>query len=383
MDTKSIKRLKADNPVEGVVSRYIRLRRRGKAFMGLCPFHEDKSPSFAVYPESGRWVCFGCGARGDVIDFIAGMHNVGFDEACRILAGGNLPSAKSPVSTPPAAARPVERPPEPDAAEYRALGEAVRVYHARLWSLPPDHPARRYLEQRKIDPDTIRRFAIGWCSGRDLSPAMELLRLSPSPFTTVGLLRGRREFMRGRIVIPDRTPDGTVTHMVGRSLGGDREPRYLSLPGLSRPLYGLARVQRQKPVAVVEGIFCMLSLERHGVQAVAVMGTALWGKRAAELKAVPDLYFIPQNDDPEADIGSLLNTSEVRRNKAAARWLEKLAAGGQVHLTRGQAATLRWILEIGHGRIVDLPPGIKDVNDLDQTGGMEAWLDEWAKWRER
>jgi len=377
-------RIKAGNPIEEVVARYVRLRRRGRTLVGLCPFHREKKPSFTVWPGGG-WYCFGCGEGGDVIDFIMKILNVDFREACRVLGAGDLPELTSP---PPTVEAPVEAV-ELGRAERQALGLAVRVYHARLWSLPLDHPARRYLEDRRIDPDTVRRFAIGWCSGHDLIPALRFVRMRQQVFLDTGLLGERagqlREFLRGRIVVPDRAPNGTVLHMVGRSLGSE-EPRYLSLPGLPKPPYGLSGVRRQEPVAVVEGIFCRLSLERHGVQAVAVMGTALRGERARALKAVPDLHFVPQNDDLDEEgptVDEWLESPGVRRSEAAARWLRKVSRSGRERLTKGQAAVLEWLLAVGHGKVVELPSGVKDVNDLDQAGGMEAWLDTWAGWRER
>lgn len=375
-----VERLKADNRVEDVVARYVQLRRRGRTLVGLCPFHQERNPSFTVWPGGG-WYCFGCNAGGDVITFVMKVENVDFREACRMLGAGVLPELSAP---PPRVEAPVEAV-ELGRAERQALGLALRVYHARLWSLPVDHEARRYLARRRIDPDTIRRFGIGWCSGQDLLPGLKFLRMKEQTFLDTGLLGERadrlQEFLRGRIVIPERGPDGAVAHMVGRCIDG-REPRYLSLPGLPKPVYGLAGVRRQRPVAVVEGIFCRLSLERCGVQAVAVMGTALRGERARALRAVPDLTFIPQNDDPDEEGPTVQQWLErAARNEAASGWLKGIlerAGDATPVLSKGQAAVVQWLLEVGHGRVVELPQGVKDVNDLDQAGGLEAWLDTWA-----
>ena len=379
-----VERIKADNPIEQVVARYVRLRRKGRTLVGLCPFHRETRPSFTVWPGGG-WYCFGCSKGGDVIDFVMKIENVDFKEACRLLGAGDLPELKSPPPSVEAHVQEVHL----GRAERQALGLAVRVYHARLWALPPDHPARRYLEDRRIDPDTIRRFAIGWCSGQDLIPALGFLRMQPQVFLDTGLLGDKAgqlwEFLRGRVTIPDRDPDGAVGHIVGRALGA-REPRYLSLPGLPKPPYGLGSVRRQEPVAVVEGIFCRLSLERHGVQAIAVMGTALRGTRAQTLRSIPDLYFIPQNDDLDErgpTVEEWLESPQVRRNETVTRWLREVSSSGRKRLTKGQAAVLEWLLAVGHGKVVELPPDVKDVNDLDQAGGLEEWLDTWAEWRDR
>lgn len=339
-----VERIKADNPIENVVARYVELKRRGRVLVGLCPFHQERDPSFTVWPGDGGWYCFGCGKGGDVIDFVMKIENVDFKRACEIL-GGELPPLKSP---PPKAAAAPSKTVALGRRERQALGLALRVYHARLWSLPPDAPPRRYLEKRRITPEAIRRFGIGWSTGKDLLPAARFLKASQEAFVNTGLLGGKEhephEFLRERIVLPDRGPDGMVIHMVGRALGR-QEPRYLSLPGVPKPIYGLSQIRRQQPVAVVEGIFCRISLETHGVQAVAVMGTALRGGRAEALKAVPELYFIPDNDPS------------------------------------GKKAVQEWREAVGHGTVVELPDGVKDVNDLDQAGGLDEWLDSWAVWR--
>ena len=381
MERFDVERLKEDNPVEDVIARYVHLRRRGRTLVGLCPFHKEKDPSFTVWPGGG-WYCFGCNEGGDVISFVMAMENVDFPEACRILGGGSLPELTTP---PPKVEVPVETV-ELGRTERQALGLAQRVYHARLWSLPTDHPARQYLAQRKIDPDMIRRFGLGWCSGQDLIPALQFLRMDRQVFLDTGLLgekAGRlQEFLRERIVIPERDPRGMVLHMVGRAID-DRGLRYLSLPGLPKPLYGLSSIQRQKPVVVVEGIFCRFSLERCGVQSVAIMGTAL-RRQASALKTIPDLTFVPQNDEVD-DRGPTAKEwlEEAEHNPTASRWLEGIVetSGDAALLTKGQAAVIKWLLEVEHGQIIELPRDMKDVNDLDQAGGLEAWLDSWAHWR--
>ena len=376
IDVLAIKRA---NPVEEVIARYISLRKSGRTLRGLCPFHNDTDPSLVVWPETGTWHCFGCGRGGDVIDFLREVEGISFLDACKKLEG-NLPSQlPSPRPAPSAPPSPSRISPE----ILFALGVAQRVYHARLLTLPPEHNAWGYLRRRGIRLETIRRFGIGWCSGNDLQAAGSLLAISMERFLQAGLVlpSSWREFFRKRIVIPEISPGGTVIHMVGRAIS-ERQIRFLSLPHLPRPLYGLMAVKRQQPVAVVEGIFCRMSLEQHGVQSVAVMGTSLGGW-AEDLRTIPDLWFIPQNDGIAADKPPAQEwLLKVRGIEGAERWIQQLIRRqGNCQLTRGQVACLEWILEVGHGQIVDLPPGVKDVNDLEQAGGLEEWLDTWAPWR--
>jgi DNA primase len=333
------------------VARWVTLKKKGSVLQGLCPFHRESDPSFTVWPADGHFYCFGCQESGDVITFVMRILDVDFKEACRILGARELPELKAP---------PPQADPRPTVtlgpSERMALSLAMKVYHARLWALPPASEPRTYLARRKMAPDAIRRFGIGWCSGQDLLAAARFSRISIETLLRAGLIRERDggehwEFLSNRLIFPERDPDG-ITYLVGRPID-DREPKYLGLAGISKLLYGLGTIDPQKPVTVVEGIFCCYSLANHGVQAVAVMGTALSGERAAVLQAIPDLWFIPQNDEPDPETGDRL----------------------------GDEAVQRWLAEVGHGSVVRLPEHVKDVNELDERGGLEVWLDTWAEWR--
>lgn len=338
-----IEKIKADNPLEDVVSRYVPLQRRGKYLKGLCPFHSESVPSFTLF-EDGHFHCFGCGAHGDVVSFLMRIENIDFHEACRRLGARELPRQKAP---------PPKRDTGPEIvigpSERHALALAMRVYHARLWALPQDAKPRTYMMRRKMGPDAWRRFGVGWCSGSDLIAAARFLGVPLETLLRSGLVckceeGGCREWLAGRLVFPERDAQGVV-YLVGRALDDERLPKYLGLAGLPKPLFGAATIDPRKPLVVTEGIMCRYSLENRGLQAVAVMGTGLQGKRAALLKPVRDLWFIPQNDPA------------------------------------GREAVAAWLKAVGHGRVALLPEGAKDVNDLDIQGGLDAWLDTWATWR--
>jgi len=325
-------------PIEEIIACYVPLRRQGRTYVGRCPFHNDTDPSFVVWPGSGgRWYCFGaCSNGGDVISFIQKLMNMSFTEACDFLEGREGKVADFPTPTLP---RQVYSH-SPSPGEQQALNVALRIYHTRLWLLPPDHTVRVYIARRQITPDTIRRFAIGWASGTELVPALNFVRCSLESAMNAGLVTSAgREFFRARLIFPDLS-DNNVQYMVGRSLAG--EPRYLGLPGLPKPLWGLGTAMRQLPLLVTEGVFCRLSLEQCGRQAVAVMGTALKENHIQALRMFPDLVFIPQNDEA------------------------------------GQQAVRRWLESIGHGRIAQLPAGFKDVNEFHEKAG-EGQLREWLK----
>lgn len=343
------------NRIDLVIARYVDLHARGSILKALCPFHSEKTPSFVVYPDEGRFKCYGagCGVSGDVITFIKLIHNVDFVEACRILGGEQteLPPLKK---APPKVEQSVI---EIGPRERLALTFAARVYHAALWVLPARSKPREYLQQRLMDPDDLRRFQVGWCSGKELLPAARMAGIKTETLLRAGLIRpsksgGFYEFLSRRIVLTDGGPDG-VSYMVGRTLG-DSEIKYLGLAGLPKPVFGLVTLDRQQPTAITEGWFCRFSLMKRGVQALATMGTALQGARADPVRTIPHLWFVPQNDVPDAD-------------------------GNRP----GHIAAAQWAKELGDRHVAWLPDGVKDVNEfhMDDPEGYEEWLDTWATWR--
>src|SRR5688500_3807432 len=139
------------------VSRRVQLKRAGRYLKGLCPFHQEKSPSFYVYPEQGTYHCYGCGKGGDVFTWLQETENLEFGEALKQLAdraGVKLPERAS-------------RQPDPEqTAAADALTEAAAWYHENLLNAPDAAKARDYLVKRGLKGDTVRRFALGWAPER-------------------------------------------------------------------------------------------------------------------------------------------------------------------------------------------------------------------------
>jgi DNA primase len=306
--------------------------------MAHCPFHDDRRPSLSINPDKrqGLWYCHVCDMGGDVLTFVEAMEDVGFLEACRILAGGRLPERSGRVrrrrSQP---APPVQDDRELTRNERDALDTAVRLYHTTLLSghKSADTPYG-YLIQRGLTAETIREFQIGYCSGDLLVPALKYLRCSLTPSQDVGLLRHsddeqrRWELFSRRVVFGERNRSGEVIHMAGRALPGrSRAPKYLFLPGVRKPAYGLSRVDGSSPVFIVESIFDYVTLVQWGFQAVAALGTSIKPEDTRDFDRCP-VAFLPDND-------------------------------------RGGAFSLKhWREAVGHGIVVPLPSDVADVNDL-------------------
>jgi DNA primase len=273
--------VKAATDFVAVVSGYLQLKRVGQRWVGLCPFHPEKSPSFSVNPE-GFFHCFGCQKGGDAITFVQEIEGVDFAGAVEFLA------RKANV-----AIRYTEAGEDRRRARRRQLVDSVAAavawYHERLLTAPDAAPARAYLRSRGFDGDRVRRFQLGWApDGWDeLSRA---LRLGREVAADTGLAKvnssGRpQDFFRGRVLFPIFDVQGDPVGFGGRLLPGATGPKYLN-PGQtllydkSKVLYGL-NWAKQDAVAVGEIIVCegytdVIGFHTAGVpRAVATCGTAL------------------------------------------------------------------------------------------------------------
>jgi DNA primase len=225
-DTDEIRRTR---PVESVAASYgVALRREGKAFVGLCPFHADhQTPNFYVYPASRRWWCYVCKQGGDVIELVRRIENISFLEACEKLAGAPA-SEVQPV--------PPERRQLPrvgweclSPSQQMLMDTAAASYRGRLWDTPP---AVDWLRQRGLEVETIRTWGLGYCDGVTFRDFMLRDRWLTRLAFGLGLLRSHRddgaeaepyETMAGRLVIPEYRAG--QRHLVHRAAG--REPTRL------------------------------------------------------------------------------------------------------------------------------------------------------------
>ena len=359
----------------GTVGRRVRLTRRGREHTGLCPFHNEKTPSFTVSDDKGFYHCFGCGAHGDAISFLMGTEGLSFPEAVERLASE--------------AGMEVPRPSREEAVRHeRARGlhdllEAACAWFEKQLRLPEGRAGLDYLRGRDLAEATIQRHRLGFAPDRRGAVAAALKRdgFDEPAMREAGLLKqaddGRDyEYFRGRVIFPITDRRGRVIGFGGRTLG-DQQPKYLNSPETpvfhkGRVLYNHARARAAAgeagEVIVVEGYMDVIALDQAGIgHAVAPLGTAvteeqieaLWrmapepvlcldgdeaGRRAAVRaaeRAMPllrpglSLRFasLPPGDDPD----SLVRTSGVEAMRAVA------AAGRPL-------AELVWQVELGRQR---------------------------------
>ena len=247
--------------------------------MGRCPFHRDGRPSLVVYPENESYFCFGCSAGGDVIDFVARLHGVGFKEAAAMLAGPSEQQLADAMTLAIAEARdPGSGPSPPTEAESRVIDAAASFYHDALWR---SQSALAYLAAQGIDRRTARRCRLGFGMSRPRGPSA-WRGLSLAAARACGAPHRERDTMLGRIVVPDLR-DGSATWLTGRALG-EATPRYLNLR-LPTPLLGLGRVCGDES-CVTEGPFDWLTAVQWGLPAVALLGTHVSRATARDARAL-------------------------------------------------------------------------------------------------
>lgn len=285
--------LRARTGLAEVVSRRVKLTRKGHEHLGLCPFHKEKTPSFTLNEEKGFYHCFGCGAHGSAFDFVMQTEGLSFPEAVERLAGDA--GMEVPVDTPQERERALR-----NQSLYDVMEQAAAVYEKTL-RMPEGRPALNYLKGRGLGDETLTRFRLGFApdSRGFLKTALARENISEGQMIEAGLLirpedSGRDSYdrFRGRIMFPITDRRGRVIAFGGRILG-DGEPKYLNSPETplfhkGRTLYALSlagKEIRAKGEAVVsEGYMDVIALHQAGfLTAVAPLGTALTEEQIMEL----------------------------------------------------------------------------------------------------
>jgi len=279
----TVERVRQAAEIVDVIGSYVQLKRAGRVFKALCPFHREKTPSFTVNPERQIFKCFGCGVGGDVFSFIEHHEKVSFVEALQILAEKyNIPfqRGRSPEIAGPA-----------KADIYRVNRWAAGVYRNFLCS-ERGQTAQNYLKKRSISADTARTFGVGYAPDDwdFLSKAAREKGLQPSLLVAAGLLGERSQDgshydrFRNRLMFPILDPRGNVIAFGGRTLGDD-PAKYLNSPetavfSKSRTLYALHTAkdvaEQAGFIAIVEGYTDVLAAHQAGIKnVVATLGTAM------------------------------------------------------------------------------------------------------------
>ena len=333
-----------------LIGEYVTLKKAGRNYLGLCPFHREKTPSFTVSPDKQMFYCFGCSEGGNGVSFLMKLNHLTFPEAVRHLAG------KVGVVIP-------DRPMSREERERSTLGEQIRRvnglaadYFAGALHSPAGEGGRAYLRNREIGTEAISTFRLGFApeGWRHLLDFLDKKGISPKLVEQAGLAipregeRGHYDRFRGRLMIPIEDVDGHVIAFGGRVIGAG-EPKYMNSPESpvytkGNNLYGLSRTReviRQAGFSLmVEGYFDLIALWSAGIQnVVATLGTALTRAQVDLLRR-----YAPR-------VVAVFDPDEAGR-KALARSLELFLAGNV------------------HAKAVILPDG-HDPDDFVRTRGRE------------
>ncbi|MBI5162379.1 MAG: DNA primase [Magnetospirillum sp.] len=288
--------LRARLPLAGVVGRRVKLTKKGREYGGLCPFHNEKTPSFTVNEDKGFFHCFGCGAHGDAIGFEMRLNHLSFTEAVEKLAteiGLDVPVAS-----------PEERRVEQRRASLHDATEAACAFFEKSLREPGGRDGLAYFRQRGLSDDTIARFRLGWApdSREALKKAVMSAACPETLLIEAGLLKKPEDgpsfdMFRGRITFPIADRRGRVVAFGARTLG-DGQPKYLNSPETplfhkGAMLYGLAHARETARslnlVVAVEGYMDVIALHQAGfTMAVAPLGTAMTEGQIEELWRLAD-----------------------------------------------------------------------------------------------
>jgi DNA primase len=314
--------LKAQTDIVSVIGEVTPLKKAGVAWKGLCPFHQEKTPSFSVNRDKGFFKCFGCGVGGDVIKFVELSQKVSFPEAVRLLA------SRAGLQMPEGESGPAER---EAAAEREALlrlhEEAVSFYREQLGT-PAGRRALRELESRGLAATTIETFRYGYAPapGRDtLQARFARLGVPPALQLKSSLIAERDggrlvDYFRHRLMVPIARESGAVVAFGGRILDDGQGPKYLNsketpIYTKGRTLYGLdvtkGAIRKHNYSVLVEGYFDLAQVWQSGVQPVAALcGTAMTGAQARTLKRLASKVVLSLDPDA-AGQGAAARSSEL------------------------------------------------------------------------
>ncbi|HIZ44810.1 MAG TPA: DNA primase [Firmicutes bacterium] len=295
-------RMRSD--IVDVISSYVKLQKRGGTYFGLCPFHNEKTPSFSVTPSKQMYYCFGCGAGGNVFTFLMEYENLTFPEAVRQLAdraGVELPQEEESEEARKRASR--------RARILEANKEAGRYFYYQMKG-PGGKRAYEYLTGRGLTDETIRRFGLGYSNAYrdDLYQYLKHRGYDDELLKETGLVkieeRGCHDRFWNRVMFPIMDVNGKIIGFGGRVMG-DGEPKYLNSPETkvfdkSRNLYGLnyARIWRKPYMLICEGYMDVIAMQQAGFTgAVASLGTAFTSGQASLLRRYTSQVILTYDSD--------------------------------------------------------------------------------------
>ena len=314
-----IEEIRSSNDIVDVISKYVTLKRSGRNFFGLCPFHKEKSPSFAVSPDKQIFHCFGCGAGGNVIHFISKIEGLDFKDTLELLANRvniELPTLDNLEDDKTARLK---------SKVYEINKIAAEFYHENLYK-PTSKQAQEYIKKRKLDNRTLKAFLIGYAGNfNELYLLLKQKGYTEEEMLASSLVKrtengGYMDSFRKRLMFPIQDVRERVIAFGGRVLD-DSKPKYINSPenivySKGRNLFGLnvAKKHDTKKIIIVEGYMDAISLYQRGItNVVASLGTAMTEAQGRLLRRYSEQVILGYDADG-AGQAAILRGMEILQN---------------------------------------------------------------------
>ena len=365
-----VERINNETDIVSVISEFIALKKSGKDFKGLCPFHQEKTPSFFVIPAKGFFHCFGCGKGGSTVNFIMEHERLDYPAALRFLAGKagiEIPRTEATNSF--------------EEKLHTAWAMAASFFEKALFENPSGKMVLEYLESRGISKDTARLFGFGFApSGWDnLIKAAVARGVKIVDLEAAGLVAKKESYydrFRNRLMIPIKTLSGKVVGFGGRAMPGDDSAKYINSPETAvykkgQILYGMDvsrdDIRSKDEAVVVEGYFDLITLYQAGIKnVVAVSGTG-FTDRQASLLARFSRKIVLLFDSDSAGVRAAFRACGVLYNSGLEPSLVMLPKGSDPD---------SFVKEKGSAELSKLISGSEDIIDFVQRGLKGRFSDQ-------
>ena len=380
-----IDEIRNSNDIVDIISQYVILKRSGRNFFGLCPFHKEKTPSFSVSPDKQIFHCFGCGAGGNVIHFISKIENVDFKESLEILAdrvGIKLPTLENNVDS---------KRLELKEKVYEINKLVATYYHETLYK-PQAKPAQEYVKKRKLDNKALKEFCIGYAENANVLYKL----LKEKGFTEEEILASDLVIKKGnnyvdrfknRLIFPIQDIRNRFIAFGGRVLDNSL-PKYINSPenivySKARNLYGLnvAKNSKTRKLIIVEGYMDTVSLHQRGIDnVVASCGTALTEAQGRLLRKYAEKVIISYDSDTAGQAATFRGL-EILNN---------LGCDIRILQMEGAKDPDEYVIKYGNGRFNDLVENaislvefkikvLKKCLNIENTNDKIKFMNEIAK----
>jgi len=315
-----IEEIESASDIVSVIARYVSLKKAGKNFKGLCPFHKEKTASFIVSPEKQIYHCFGCGKGGNVFNFLMSVENISYIESVKRVAsdlGITIPDYRSAEQ-------------KTSSTEFDFLYKTNQIAN-EYFTTQISQPAQKYLDSRKLKKETLNKYSVGFAPNKwdGLINHPKFKTLNISLFEQLGLIQKKDnsdhyyDKFRNRIIFPFFNLSGQIVGFGGRRLNENDQPKYLNSPESKiykkgDILYGLhqaiSAIREKKAVIIVEGYFDLLRLVDFGIRnVIASSGTAMTESQGRLIKRYTDTAIFAYDSD-EAGLNAAIRNSQIMEN---------------------------------------------------------------------